>query len=78
LGRISTGKLRIGAILLALLMSLALLAILALRDSKAGSSITVDTTHDPGTSSECSLRAANNANDKTSDANSTCAPGSNT
>ena len=38
--------------------------------------ITVDTLDDPGTSSECSLRAAiNNANNQTSDANSTCAAG---
>lgn len=38
--------------------------------------ITVNTLDDPGTSSECSLRAAiNNANNETSDANSTCAAG---
>src|ERR1700733_1165710 len=38
--------------------------------------ITVNTTDDPGTSSECSLRAAiNNANNKGSDANSTCPAG---
>ena len=41
-----------------------------------GNTITVNTTDDPGTPSECSLRAAiNNANNKTSDANSTCAAG---
>ena len=42
----------------------------------SGNTITVDTLDDPGTSTECSLRAAiNNANNKTSDANSTCAAG---
>src|SRR5271155_5771374 len=41
-----------------------------------GNTITVNTTDDPGTPTECSLRAAiNNANNKTSDANSTCAAG---
>ena len=41
--------------------------------------INVDTLDDPGTSSECSLRAAiNNANNKSADANSTCAAGSGT
>jgi hypothetical protein len=38
--------------------------------------ITVNTTDDPGTSTECSLRAPiNNANNETSDANSTCLAG---
>jgi CSLREA domain-containing protein len=41
--------------------------------------ITVNTTDDPGTSAECSLRAAiNNANDETFDSNSTCAAGTGT
>ena len=41
-----------------------------------GNTITVNTTDDPGTPTECSLRAAiNNANNQTSDANSTCAAG---
>src|SRR5579862_5993965 len=42
----------------------------------SGNTITVNTTDDPGSSTECSLRAAiNNANNKSSDANSTCAAG---
>ncbi len=42
----------------------------------SGNTITVNTTDDPGSSTECSLRAAiNNANNKRSDANSTCAAG---
>ena len=60
-------------------ISVASLAIFSQRDSKAGSPITVDTTDDPGTATECSLRAAiNNANNKTSDSNSTCAAGTGT
>ena len=42
----------------------------------SGNTITVNTIDDPGNSTECSLRAAiNNANNKISDANSTCAAG---
>ena len=42
----------------------------------SGNTITVNTTDDPGNSTECSLRSAiNNANNKISDANSTCAAG---
>ena len=42
----------------------------------SGNTITVNTTDNPGSSTECSLRAAiNNANNKSSDANSTCAAG---
>jgi hypothetical protein len=45
----------------------------------AVNTIIVNTTDDPGTAVECSLRAAiNNANNKTSDANSTCAAGTGT
>jgi len=68
------------SLLIALIVALVPICILILepapRATAVTNAITVNTLDDPGTSSECSLRAAiNNANNKSSDSNSTCAAG---
>ena len=67
-------------LLVALILLLVPVCVMLLNPAPKASSlpntITVNTTDDPGNSTECSLRAAiNNANNKTSDSNSTCAAG---
>ncbi len=65
-------------LLVALLIVLAPVCIIVIQSElhASGNTITVNTTDDPGGSTECSLRAAiNNANNKTSDSNSTCSAG---
>src|SRR5271163_430297 len=65
-------------LLVALLIVLAPVCVIVIQSElhAGGNTIIVNTTDDPGNPSECSLRAAiNNANNKTSDANSTCAAG---
>jgi CSLREA domain-containing protein len=60
-----------------LLMVLAMLGGLLAPAALHANTILVNTLDDPGKSTECTLRAAiNNANNKMSDANSTCAAGS--
>ncbi|MGD0075171.1 MAG: right-handed parallel beta-helix repeat-containing protein [Candidatus Binataceae bacterium] len=65
------------ALLVLLLLVLVPICVVILNPApKASNTITVDTLDDPGNPSECSLRAAiNNANNETSDSNSTCAAG---
>ena len=68
-------------VLVALIVTLAPLCLLLTQSRlhASGNTITVNTTDDPGRTTEGSLRAAiNNANNKTSDSNSTCAAGTGT
>ena len=61
---------------LALLLMLLPVWVILIPSPLHAATITVDTTADPGNSSECSLRAAiNNANNMTASSNSTCAAG---
>jgi len=62
--------------LVAMLLVLVPVWVVLIPSALDASTIKVNTTDDPGTSKNCSLRAAiNNANGKTADSNSSCAAG---